>query len=155
MSGVNKVILVGRVGKDPEVKNLTSGNIVANFSLATSETFKDKNTGEKKETTEWHNLVLWGKTAELAGKYVHKGDQLYVEGKITTRSWEKDGIKRYTTEIVVNAMQFLGSKNASAAEPAKSNLDHWDEQDRNKAASSAPVPMDITPAMGGTDDLPF
>ena len=124
MSGVNKVILVGRVGKDPEVKNLTSGNIVANFSLATSETFKDKNTGEKKETTEWHNLVLWGKTAELAGKYVHKGDQLYVEGKITTMSWEKDGIKRYTTEIVVNSMQFLGSKNASAAEPAKSNLDH-------------------------------
>ena len=154
MSGVNKVILVGRVGKDPEIKTLTSGNMVANFSLATSETFKDKNTGEKKETTEWHNLVLWGKTAELAGKYVHKGDQLYVEGKITTRSWEKDGIKRYTTEIVVNAMQFLGSKNASGGEAAKSNMDYWEEQDKQRASSGA-APKNTTPEMGATDDLPF
>ena len=89
MSGVNKVILVGRLGKDPEVRNLENGASVANFTLATSESYKDKTTSEKKEITEWHNIVLWRGLAEIAAKYLHKGDMIYVEGRLRTRSWEK------------------------------------------------------------------
>jgi single-strand DNA-binding protein len=116
---VNKVILLGRVGKDPEVRNLDNGRTVANFSLATSETYKDKS-GEKKETTEWHNLVLWGKTAEIAQKYVSKGDQIYVEGKLQTRSWEKDGVTKYTTETIVDKLTLIGGNKRSTnqEEPA-------------------------------------
>jgi single-strand DNA-binding protein len=116
MSGVNKVILLGRIGKDPEVRNLDNGQTVASFSLATSESYKDKATGEKKEITEWSNIVFWGKQAETIQKYVHKGDLLYVEGKLRTRSWEKDGVTRYTTEIIGNNFTMLGSK--SQEEPA-------------------------------------
>jgi single-strand DNA-binding protein len=101
---VNKAILVGRVGKDPEVQTSTSGKTVAKFSLATTEKYKDK------ETTEWHNIVLWNKLAEIAGKYVNKGSLLYIEGKITTNSWEKDGAKHYKTEIIGNTMKMLSSK---------------------------------------------
>jgi single-strand DNA-binding protein len=136
MSSVNKVILLGRVGKDPEVRALNNGNMVANFSLATSESYKDKTTGEKKETTEWSNLVLWGKTAEIAQKYVSKGDLIYVEGKLQTRSWEKDGVTRYTTEIVVNTLTMLGNKNSNTSGPA-----HQEE-----------VAAETT---GASDDLPF
>lgn len=112
MSGINKVILVGRLGKDPEVKHLESGSTLANFSLATSEKYKNKN-GEMVETTEWHNIVIWGKLAEIVEKWVHKGDLIYVEGKLVTRSWEKDGITRYATEIVGIAMTMLGSKSGT------------------------------------------
>lgn len=101
---VNKAILVGRVGKDPEVQTSTSGKTVVKFSLATTEKYKDK------ETTEWHNIVLWNKLAEIAGKYVNKGSLLYIEGKITTNSWEKDGAKHYKTEIIGNTMKMLSSK---------------------------------------------
>ena len=110
MSGVNKVILIGRVGKDPEVRHLENGVTVANFSMATSESYKDKNTGEKKELTEWHNIVLWRGLAEVAAKYVHKGDLIYIEGKMITRKWEKDGITRYSTEVLGNNLTMLGSK---------------------------------------------
>src|SRR5215212_3656236 len=113
MSGVNKVILVGRLGKEPEVRNLDNGAIVANFSIATSESYKDKTTGDKKEVTEWHNIVLWRGLAEIAQKYVHKGDLVYIEGKLRTRSWEKDGVTRYTTEVVADNMTMLGSKGGS------------------------------------------
>ena len=109
MSGVNKVLLVGRVGKEPEVKHLGSGSTVANFSLATSEKFKNK-LGEMVETTEWHNIVIWGKLAEVVEKWVHKGDLIYIEGKMRTRSWEKDGITHYATEIPADVMTMLGSK---------------------------------------------
>lgn len=105
---VNKVILLGRLGKDVETRNLESGNTVANFTLATSESYKNKN-GEKVENTEWHNIVVWGKQAEIAARYLKKGSQIYLEGKITTRSWEKDGTTRYTTEIVANNFTMLGS----------------------------------------------
>ena len=105
---VNKVILLGRLGKDVEMRNLESGNTVANFTLATSESYKNKN-GEKVENTEWHNIVVWGKQAEVAARYLKKGSQIYLEGKITTRSWEKDGTTRYTTEIVANNFTMLGS----------------------------------------------
>lgn len=111
--GVNKVILVGTCGQDPEVKYLSNGNAVTNLSLATSEQWKDKQSGEKKEKTEWHRVVIFGKVAEIAGEYLRKGSQVYIEGKLQTREWEKDGIKRYSTEIVVDmqgAMQLLGGK---------------------------------------------
>ncbi len=144
MSGVNKVILVGRLGKDPEVRNLENGATVANFTMATSETYKDKTTGEKKEITDWHNIVLWRGLAEIAQKYVHKGDLIYIEGKIRTRSWEKDGITRYTTEIIGDNMTMLstrGSSSGTAASP-------------NEGYSSAPSKGDSLPS-GGSDDLPF
>lgn len=113
--GVNRVILVGTLGQDPEIKYLSNGNAVCNLSLATSEQWKDKQSGEKKETTEWHRVVLFGKVAEIAGEYCRKGGQVYIEGKLKTREWEKDGIKRYSTEIVVDmqgTMQLLGGKPA-------------------------------------------
>lgn len=113
MSGVNKVILVGRLGADPEVKTIAGGQQVARLSLATSENWTDKQ-GEKQERTEWHRVTLWGKTAELAGKYLAKGRQVYIEGRLQTSSYEKDGVKKYSTEIVGNVMQFLGGNpNAS------------------------------------------
>ncbi|MBD1553040.1 single-stranded DNA-binding protein [Pseudomonas typographi] len=111
--GVNKVILVGTVGQDPEVRYLPNGNAVTNLSLATSEQWTDKQSGQKVERTEWHRVSLFGRVAEIAGEYVRKGSQIYVEGKLQTREWEKDGIKRYTTEIIVDmqgTMQLLGSR---------------------------------------------
>ncbi len=116
MAGVNKVILVGNLGKDPEVRHLENGTPVCSFSLATSETYKDRNTGERKTNTEWHNIVLWRGLAEVAEKYLHKGDQVYIEGKLVTRSWEKDNITRYTTEIVGNNMTMLGGRNTQGGE---------------------------------------
>jgi len=113
---VNKVILVGNVGKDPEVRYLEKGVAVAKFSLATSETYKGKD-GEKVTSTEWHNIVLWRGLAETVEKYVHKGSQLYIEGKIRTRSYDdKDGNKRYVTEIVADLMQMLGKKSDSSTD---------------------------------------
>ncbi len=110
MSGVNKIILIGRLGRDPEVRYSQSGRAVVNFSIATSEEWKDKETGEKKERTEWHRVVAFGRLGEICGEYLSKGKQVYIEGRLKTRSWEKDGITRYTTEIVAEKMQFLGSK---------------------------------------------
>lgn len=111
--GVNKVILVGTCGQDPEVRYLPNGNAVTNLSLATSEQWTDKQTGQKVERTEWHRVSLFGKVAEIAGEYLRKGSQCYIEGKLQTREWEKDGIKRYTTEIIVDingTMQLLGGR---------------------------------------------
>ncbi len=143
MSGVNKVILVGRLGKDPEVRNLESGATVANFSMATTETYKDKTTGERKEITEWHNVVLWRGLADIAAKYLHKGDQVYIEGKLRTRSWEKDNVTRYTTEILGDNMTLLGSKPGGGS----GNIDH--------PAQNAPARNEMAPAPDATDDLPF
>ncbi|MEH6483076.1 MULTISPECIES: single-stranded DNA-binding protein [Pseudomonas] len=111
--GVNKVILVGTCGQDPETRYLPNGNAVTNLSLATSEQWTDKQTGQKVEKTEWHRVSMFGKVAEIAGEYLRKGSQVYIEGKLQTREWEKDGIKRYTTEIVVDmqgTMQLLGGR---------------------------------------------
>ncbi len=147
MSGVNKVILIGRLGKDPEVRNLENGATVANFSVATSETYKDKNTGEKKEITEWHNVVLWRNQAEVAAKYLHKGDLVYIEGKLRTRSWEKEGVTRYTTEVVGDNMTMLGSRNAA---PAAGGVDSRPNAPQyNTPAEDFKVPDNAT------DDLPF
>jgi single-strand DNA-binding protein len=119
MASVNKVILVGRLGKDPVVKQMTSGESVANVTMATSENWKDKS-GVKQEKTEWHNLVFYRRLAEIAGQYLTKGSQIYIEGKIQTRKWQtKEGQDRYSTEIVVSEMQMLDGKIAS--QPTQSN----------------------------------
>lgn len=122
MAGVNKVIVVGRLGTDPEVKTISSGNTVARLSVATSENWTDRE-GQKQERTEWHRVVVWGKLAELCGKYLTKGRQVYLEGRLQTRSWEdQQGQKRYTTEIVANTVQFLGGgANAESSNSSNSN----------------------------------
>lgn len=147
---VNKVILVGNVGKDPEVRHLDSGVAVANFSLATSESYTAKN-GERVTTTEWHNIVLWRGLAEVAEKYVTKGRQLYIEGRIRTRSWDdKDGNKRYTTEIYGDSMQMLGTK---ADNPATSGQTQATPQSSPASTPVANEPQIEEP--GGDEDLPF
>ena len=119
--GVNKVILVGTCGQDPETRYMPNGNAVTNLSLATSEQWTDKQTGQKVEKTEWHRVALFGKVAEIAGEYLRKGSQVYIEGKLQTREWEKDGVKRYTTEIIVDmqgTLQLLGGKRDDQGQPA-------------------------------------
>lgn len=111
--GVNKVILVGTCGQDPETRYTPSGTAITNLSLATSEQWTDKQTGQKVEKTEWHRVALFGKVAEIAGEYLRKGSQVYIEGRLQTREWEKDGVKRYTTEVVVDmngTLQLLGGR---------------------------------------------
>jgi single-strand DNA-binding protein len=112
MASLNKVTLIGRLGKDPELKYLPNGEAVCNFTLATSESWNNKNSGERQEKTEWHNITMFRKVAEVAGQYLKKGSQVYIEGKIQTRKWQdKEGKDRWTTEIVGNQMQMLGGKN--------------------------------------------
>ena len=112
--GVNKVILIGNLGRDPEVRYSPNGQAIANVNLATSESWKDKNTGEKQERTEWHRVVFFGRLAEIAGEYLKKGMQVYVGGRLQTRKWQdKDGNDRYTTEIVASDMQMLGSRSGA------------------------------------------
>ncbi len=147
MSGVNKVILVGNLGKDPEVRNLESGATVANFTIATTESYKDKTTGEKKDITEWHNIVLWRGLADTAAKYLHKGDMIYIEGKLRTRSWEKEGVTRYTTEIVGDNMTMLSTRRTTNTGGGNTGpMDH----------PSAPSNTGNNEVPGNsTDDLPF
>jgi single-strand DNA-binding protein len=152
MSGVNKVILVGRLGKDPEIRNLENGASVANFTMATSETYKDKTTGDRKEITEWHNIVLWRGLADIAAKYLHKGDMIYVEGKLRTRSWEKEGVTRYTTEIVGDNMTMLSTQRSGnsgggggGGAPQYSNSGGGGGQEEFKTSADS----------NATDDLPF
>jgi single-strand DNA-binding protein len=113
MAGINKVILIGNLGANPELRYTQDGTPVANFSIATSDQWTDKESGEKREKTEWHRIVVWRRLAELCAEYLSKGRQVYVEGKLQTRSWEKDGVVRYTTEIIANDVQFLGRKSDS------------------------------------------
>jgi single-strand DNA-binding protein len=148
MRGVNKVILVGTLGQDPEVKYMPNGNAVCNLSLATNESWTDKQSGQKKERTEWHRVSMFGKVAEIAGEYARKGTAIYIEGKLQTREWEKDGVKRYTTEIVVDmqgTMQLLGGRpegQQSAPKP---------QQSRPQAAPQKPA----DDADAFDDDIPF
>ena len=114
MASVNKVILVGNLGRDPEVRFMPNGEAVCNFSIATTENWKDKS-GVKQEKTEWHNVVMYRKLAEIAGEYLKKGRPVYIEGRLQTRKWEKDGVTRYTTEIIGDNMQMLGSKDGSGS----------------------------------------
>ncbi len=148
MAGVNKVILVGNLGKDPEVRHLESGVPVASFSIATSESYNDKTSGERKTITEWHNVVLWRGLAEVAEKYLHKGDQVYIEGKLRTRQWEKDGITRYSTEIVGENMTMLGGRPKPEAATADST-----PAGQPAAVPSPPAEVPSQP-VGTPDDAP-
>jgi single-strand DNA-binding protein len=150
---VNKVILVGRLGKDPEVKKMTNGESVTNATLATSENFKDKS-GAKQEKTEWHNLVFYRRLAEIAGQYLRKGSLVYVEGKIQTRKWQtKEGQDRYTTEIIVSEMQMLGSKAGATSEAAPAAI--------SQQAEDADIPFGdstlgkVSTAWDDDKDYPF
>ncbi len=146
MAGINKVILVGNLGKDPEVRYLEGGTAVANFPLATSENYTDRSSGEKKTITEWHNVVLWRGLAEIAEKYLKKGNQVYIEGKLRTRKWQdKDGHDRYTTEIVGDSMQMLGRKDDNSSSDAT--------QQSKSSGTSSSAQIDNEPSE--TDDLPF
>ena len=146
---VNKVILVGNLGRDPEVRYLESGAAVANFPIATSESYKDRNTGERITSTEWHNVVLWRGLAEVAEKYLRKGNSVYIEGKLRTRSWQdKEGNTRYTTEVVGDNMVMLGSanQNAGGAMP--------DQMGGAQPAAAQPV-ASAAATEEASDDLPF
>jgi single-strand DNA-binding protein len=139
MAGINKVILVGNLGRDPEVSYTPSGVAVAKFSIATSEKWTDKQTGEKKDKTEWHRITAFGKLGEICGEYLSKGKQVYIEGRLQYGSYEKDGVTRYTTDIIANQMQMLGSRG-----------------DAPSASSSMPQ-MDGPPMQQGPvdEDIPF
>lgn len=144
--GVNKVILVGNLGKDPEVRYMPSGSAVANVTLATSDQWKDKQTGEQQERTEWHNVVFFNRLAEIVGEYLKKGSQVYVEGSLRTRKWQdREGRDRYTTEIVASEMQMLGGRGGGNYNAG---------QDDSSRRSSGPAPAG-EPAEAFDDDIPF
>ena len=161
--GVNKVILIGNVGGDPETRYLPNGNAVTNITLATTDSWKDKQTGQQQDRTEWHRVVFFGKIAEIAGQYLHKGSQCYVEGRLQTREWEKDGVKRYTTEIVVDmngTLQLLGGRGGSN----EGGGDYAPRQQQSRPAPQqatprpAPQPAAQQPAQdfdSFDDDIPF
>ncbi|WP_447868015.1 single-stranded DNA-binding protein [Rahnella bonaserana] len=153
MAGVNRVILIGNLGQDPEVRYLPNGGAVANLSLGVSEQWKDKTTGEKKQKTEWCRVVLFGKLAEVAGEYLKKGSQVYIEGKLNTRKWtDQAGVEKYTTEVHVNVggtMQMLGGK-AEAGKPAQSGA-----QQSRPAQQNQPATQNNEPPMDFDDDIPF
>ncbi|WP_263146864.1 single-stranded DNA-binding protein [Pseudomonas sp. RIT-PI-AD] len=162
--GVNKVILVGNVGGDPETRYLPNGNAVTNITLATSDSWKDKQTGQQQERTEWHRVVFFGKLAEIAGEYLRKGSQVYVEGRLQTREWEKDGVKRYTTEIVVDmngSMQMLGGRGGNEGDAAPQQRAPRPQRDpQQQAPQSRPAPQ-AAPQQPAPDydsfddDIPF
>ncbi|ENO8556669.1 single-stranded DNA-binding protein [Yersinia enterocolitica] len=162
--GVNKVILVGNLGKDPEVRYMTNGGAVASITLATSESWRDKATGEQKEKTEWHRIVLFGKLAEVAGEHLRKGSHVYIEGALQTRKWQdQSGQDRYTTEVVVNVggtMQMLGSKQGDSQgtqsqerqqSGPQQNQQQWGQQHAQGQMQSRPE----EPPMDFDDDIPF
>ncbi len=152
---VNKVILIGRLGKDPETRYMTSGEAVTNATLATSENWKDKS-GEKQEKTEWHNLVFYRRLAEIAGEYLKKGSQIYIEGKLTTEKWtDKEGKDRYTTKIIVNEMTMLGGKSTGGSFEVVEN-----KESKPAASSGGSAPAKSAPAGKSSfdnfdDDIPF
>jgi single-strand DNA-binding protein len=138
--GVNKVIVVGNLGQDPETRYMPSGSAVTNFTVATNESWKDKQTGEQRDRTEWHRVATFNRLAEIAAEYLRKGSQVYIEGKLRTRKWQgQDGQDRYTTEIVADEMQMLGTRGPVAPRG---------QQRQQKVAGS-----DVPPPMGGGDDL--
>lgn len=152
---VNKVILLGRLGQDPELKYTPSGAAVCNFSVATSESWTDKNSGQKNEKTEWHRVVVWGKLAELCNQYLSKGRQAFIEGKLQTRAWDdKDGNKRYTTEIAATTVQFIGAQ-GSASNNYENNSYGEPSYQANTQAAPAQEYNISTDANFASDDIPF
>lgn len=157
---INKVILVGNVGIDPEVRTTESGVKVARLRLATSERYTDRQSGEKKELTEWHTITLWRGLADIVDRYVHKGSQLYIEGRLRTREWvDKDNVKRYTTEILADNMQLLGSRSdsqvAATATAAPTSAPAMQPAAQSAAQPSYQQPAAIPSVQDDPDDLPF
>ncbi|MDN2199504.1 single-stranded DNA-binding protein, partial [Escherichia coli] len=162
---INKVILVGRLGKDPEVRYIPNGGAVANLQVATSETWRDKQTGEMREQTEWHRVVLFGKLAEVAGEYLRKGAQVYIEGQLRTRSWEDNGITRYVTEILVKTtgtMQMLGRAAGAQTQPepqSEAGTKKGGAKTKGRGRKAAQPEPQLQPPEGDdygfSDDIPF
>jgi single-strand DNA-binding protein len=146
---INKAILIGNLGRDPEVRYTQNGTAVANFTIATSEKWKDKTSGEMQERTEWHRIVAFGKLGEICGEYLSKGRQVYIEGRLQTRSWEQEGVTRYTTEIVANDMKMLGPKGAGSVGGGGGGGGGYRDSKPSggPSAPSYPEPQD--------DDIPF
>lgn len=158
--GVNKVIIVGTLGNDPEVKYSASGSAIANLSVATSEQWKDKQTGEKKEQTEWHRVVIFGKLAEVAGEYLRKGSQVYIEGQLRTRKWsDSNGVDRYTTEIVIpqmgGFMQMLGGKRDDSGQQQQRQQSGQQPQRQQQPPKQQSPQGGNEPPMDFDDDIPF
>ena len=143
MAGINKVILIGNLGRDPEVSYTPNGLAVAKFSIATSDRWKDKKTGEMQERTEWHRVTAFGKLGEICGEYLSKGKQVYIEGRLQTNSWEKDGITRYSTDIIANDMKMLGAKGGGGERSASPD----GSQGFSGGQNTGPTATD--------DDIPF
>ncbi|SUZ74044.1 uncharacterized protein METZ01_LOCUS26898 [marine metagenome] len=143
-SGINKVIIVGNLGQDPEIKYTAGGAAVTTLSIATSDSWKDKDSGMDQERTEWHRVVLWRRLAEVAGEYLKKGSKVYIEGQLQTRKWEQEGQTRYTTEIIARDMQFLDSRGSSSNESTQKSSEMNDQ-------SAADVPDSAI----DDDDIPF
>jgi single-strand DNA-binding protein len=166
MASVNKVILVGNLGRDPEVRFMPNGDAVCNFSIATTDSWKDKS-GAKQEKTEWHNITMYRKLAEIAGEYLKKGRPVYVEGSLQTRKWEKDGVTRYTTEIIANQMQMLGGRdgggsNGSASydgggmDQSSGASDNFNQAPAQASAPAAKPAAKPAPSIDEfEDDIPF
>ena len=154
--GVNKAIIVGNLGRDPEVRYAANGNPIASVGVATTDSWRDKQSGERQEKTEWHRVVFFGRLAEIAGEYLRKGSQVYIEGRLQTRKWEdqKTGQERYTTEIVANDMQMLGSRGGSGEMPSADTGDFSSKASAGRSPSPAG-----NPGSGGDldldDDIPF
>jgi len=156
MAGVNKVILLGNLGKDPEVRTFDGGRKVAKFSLATTESYKDKTTGQRVDSTEWHNVEFWGPVAEVCERFLKKGSKIYVEGKIRTNSYDdKDGIKRYATNIIGDSMTMLDSK---PQDGQNNGYNPAPAADNNTSTSQSNFSQPVAPSIASTsdvDDLPF
>lgn len=153
--GINKAIIVGHLGKDPDVRYTPNGGAVTNVTIATTEQWKDKQSGEQQEKTEWHRVVFFGRLGEIAGEYLKKGSQVYVEGRLQTRKWQgNDGQDRYTTEIVANEMQMLGSKPGGGSTGAYNKADNQ-QQPADSAQHAPAVAMSSGPDDGFDDDIPF
>lgn len=153
--GINRVILIGNLGGDPETRYMPNGNAVTNITLATSDSWKDRQTGQPVEKTEWHRVVLFGKVAEIAGEYLRKGSQCYIEGRLQTREWEKDGVKRYTTEIVVDmqgTMQLLGGR---GGDDHNRQAHPQQDQARRTTPRQKPSPQPASDHDSFDDDIPF
>ncbi len=153
MASLNKTQIIGNLGKDPESRYAPSGDAITNITVATTDTWKDKATGEKKEATEWHRVAFFGKLAEIAGQYLKKGSQVYIEGKLRTRKWQdKDGQDRYTTEIIADVMQMLGSRQGSGEAPTR---ERDDAPVSAGASSAAKKPAPASDFNDMPDDIPF
>jgi single-strand DNA-binding protein len=159
--GINKVILIGNLGSDPEVRYMPNGNAVTTVSIATSESWKDKQTGESQEKTEWHRTVFFSRLAEIAGEYLRKGSKVYVEGRLQTRKWQdQSGQERYTTEIIVSDMQMLDGRGSSAQQTDTSSMPPAQHDNASYASSGTTSPSKSSPTAAATadnfdDDIPF